>query len=74
MGTSAWCRLMRSASHRTSATAHVAPCSCIQAKNSVLESMLPTWLDFVVWGHEHECKILPEVGSESADSPTLAYA
>lgn len=21
-----------------------------------MENMLPTWLDLVIWGHEHECK------------------
>lgn len=29
-------------------------------KSAVHESMLPTFLDLVVWGHEHECKIVPE--------------
>ncbi len=28
-------------------------------KNCVHESFLPEWLDLVVWGHEHECKIEP---------------
>lgn len=27
-----------------------------QAKNAVPESTLPDFLDFVVWGHEHECR------------------
>ena len=29
------------------------------AKNCVLESMLPDFLDMVIWGHEHECIIDP---------------
>ncbi len=33
------------------------------SKNCVHESMIPEWMDFVVWGHEHECLIHP---SESA--------
>jgi double-strand break repair protein MRE11 len=33
------------------------------AKNCVQESMIPQWMDLVVWGHEHECLINP---SESA--------
>ena len=32
-------------------------------KNCVHESMIPEWIDLVVWGHEHECLITP---SESA--------
>jgi hypothetical protein len=28
-------------------------------KNSIKESMLPSWLDLVIWGHEHECKVDP---------------
>ncbi len=32
-------------------------------KNCVHESMIPEWMDLVVWGHEHECLIHP---SESA--------
>ncbi len=32
-----------------------------QSKNSVQESHLPAFLDVVVWGHEHECKPVPEV-------------
>jgi double-strand break repair protein MRE11 len=29
-------------------------------KNCVHESMIPEWMDLVVWGHEHECCIEPE--------------
>lgn len=29
------------------------------SKNCVHESMIPEWMDFVVWGHEHECLINP---------------
>ena len=32
------------------------------AKNCIHESMIPEFMDFVVWGHEHECDI------EAADS------
>jgi double-strand break repair protein MRE11 len=28
------------------------------------ENFLPTFLDLVIWGHEHECKIEPEVNVE----------
>jgi double-strand break repair protein MRE11 len=27
------------------------------SKNCVQESMIPDWMDLVVWGHEHECLI-----------------
>ena len=27
------------------------------SKNCVHESMIPEWMDLVVWGHEHECQI-----------------
>ncbi|KAJ8906656.1 hypothetical protein NDN08_003146 [Rhodosorus marinus] len=30
----------------------------------VTESMLPSWLDFVIWGHEHECRIDLEGGTD----------
>lgn len=30
------------------------------AKNCVHESMIPEWMDLVVWGHEHECLISPQ--------------
>eukprot|EP00559_Dactyliosolen_fragilissimus_P002816 CAMPEP_0184858342 /NCGR_PEP_ID=MMETSP0580-20130426/3463_1 /TAXON_ID=1118495 /ORGANISM="Dactyliosolen fragilissimus" /LENGTH=826 /DNA_ID=CAMNT_0027354451 /DNA_START=320 /DNA_END=2800 /DNA_ORIENTATION=- len=29
------------------------------SKNCVHESMIPEWMDLIVWGHEHECQILP---------------
>lgn len=29
-------------------------------KTYIAEDMLPDFLDFVIWGHEHECRILPE--------------
>ncbi|KAM0717111.1 hypothetical protein Q7P37_006963 [Cladosporium fusiforme] len=28
------------------------------------ESFLPDFLDLVIWGHEHECKIIPETNTE----------
>jgi len=28
-------------------------------KNFIHESMLDNFLDFIIWGHEHECKITP---------------
>ena len=30
-------------------------------KNAINERFLPRFLDFVVWGHEHECLIDPQV-------------
>ena len=33
-------------------------------KNFVSEGMLPTFLDFVVWGHEHACKVEPQPSGE----------
>lgn len=30
-------------------------------KNAIHEAMLDNFLDFVIWGHEHECKITPQV-------------
>jgi len=29
-------------------------------KNCVHESMIPNFMDLVVWGHEHECRIIPD--------------
>jgi len=29
------------------------------SKNCIHESMIPEWMDLVVWGHEHECLIEP---------------
>lgn len=28
-------------------------------KNCIHESMIPEWMDLVVWGHEHQCEIHP---------------
>lgn len=33
-------------------------------KNYVAEEMLPDFLDLVIWGHEHECRISPEWNSQ----------
>ena len=33
-------------------------------KNYISEKMLPPFLDFILWGHEHECLINPEVSEE----------
>lgn len=30
-------------------------------KNAISEHFLPRFLDFIVWGHEHECLIDPQV-------------
>ncbi|KAJ6251159.1 double-strand break repair protein mre11 [Anaeramoeba flamelloides] len=30
-------------------------------KNLVEEEQLPDWLDFVLWGHEHDCQIEPKL-------------
>ena len=30
-------------------------------KNSISERHLPSWMDLVVWGHEHECLIEPQL-------------
>lgn len=35
------------------------------AKNSVSEALLPQWLDFVVWGHEHACRVEPRCSAEA---------
>ena len=32
------------------------------AKNCIYESMIPSFMDLVIWGHEHECIIEPFVG------------
>ena len=29
-------------------------------KSFIAEQMLPYFLNLVIWGHEHECRILPE--------------
>lgn len=55
------------------------------AKNCVHESMIPEWMDLVVWGHEHECLITPseslvgtfritQPGSSVATSLTMGEA
>ncbi|PKK77355.1 double-strand break repair protein MRE11, partial [Rhizophagus irregularis] len=33
-------------------------------KNYIPENMLPEFLDIVFWGHEHDCRILPETNSQ----------
>lgn len=30
-------------------------------KNAINEKFLPRFLDFIVWGHEHECLVDPQV-------------
>lgn len=47
------------------------------AKNCVQETMIPEWMDFVVWGHEHECVILPNestVGTFRISQPGSSVA
>lgn len=34
------------------------------SKNAVSEKLLPPWLHFVVWGHEHACKVEPQISAE----------
>lgn len=34
-------------------------------KNAINEHFLPRFLDFIVWGHEHECLVDPLVASFS---------
>lgn len=29
-------------------------------KNYIPEEILPSFLDFVLWGHEHDCRVIPE--------------
>ena len=29
-------------------------------RNNIQESALPNYLDLIVWGHEHKCRIEPE--------------
>ena len=29
------------------------------SKNAISDRYLPSWLDYVVWGHEHECLVEP---------------
>lgn len=33
-------------------------------KNAINEHFLPRFLDFIVWGHEHECLVDPQVPLE----------
>ena len=33
-------------------------------KNSISESMLRGFFDVVIWGHEHECKVVPQKSAE----------
>ncbi|KAL7461780.1 hypothetical protein ACHAXS_002186 [Conticribra weissflogii] len=47
------------------------------AKNCVHESMIPEWMDLVVWGHEHECLITPSeslVGTFRISQPGSSVA
>lgn len=38
-------------------------------KNAINEHFLPRFLDFIVWGHEHECLVDPLVASLSLSLP-----
>uniref|UniRef100_A0A7S4MXX5 Mre11 DNA-binding domain-containing protein n=1 Tax=Odontella aurita TaxID=265563 RepID=A0A7S4MXX5_9STRA len=47
------------------------------SKNCVHESMIPEYMDLVVWGHEHECKIEPDesaVGTFRISQPGSSVA
>eukprot|EP01082_Thalassiosira_pseudonana_P015566 g14358.t1 g14358 contig9:1664367-1666563(-) len=47
------------------------------SKNCVHESMIPEWMDLVVWGHEHECLITPQeslVGTFRISQPGSSVA
>ncbi|KAL7540354.1 hypothetical protein ACHAWF_013116 [Thalassiosira exigua] len=47
------------------------------SKNCVHESMIPEWMDLVVWGHEHECNIEPQeslVGTFRVTQPGSSVA
>jgi double-strand break repair protein MRE11 len=47
------------------------------SKNCVHESMIPEWMDLVVWGHEHECNIEPSeslVGTFRVTQPGSSVA
>lgn len=37
-------------------------------KNFIPESMIPGFIRLVIWGHEHDCKIIPE---EIVDTTTF---
>lgn len=42
------------------------------AKNFVQEKDIPGWLDFVVWGHEHECAIGPTPNTEAGGNTVIS--
>lgn len=47
------------------------------SKNCVHETMIPEWMDLVVWGHEHECLIEPSesvVGTFRISQPGSSVA
>lgn len=47
------------------------------SKNCVHESMIPEWMDLVVWGHEHECLVNPQeslVGTFRISQPGSSVA
>ena len=33
-------------------------------KNCISEGFLPDFLDLIIWGHEHECRIEPELNTQ----------
>ncbi|CAM9463781.1 unnamed protein product [Phaeothamnion confervicola] len=35
-------------------------------KNCVHESMIPEWMDLIIWGHEHECRVRIHNGPEES--------
>lgn len=37
-------------------------------KNAVNETFLAGFLDFVIWGHEHECLVEPQVLADASQS------
>ena len=46
-------------------------------KNCIKESMIPEWMDFVIFGHEHECQIEPQesvVGTFRVSQPGSSVA
>ena len=32
----------------------------VAMKGYIKESLLPNCMDLVIWGHEHDCRIIPE--------------
>lgn len=45
--------------------------------STMIESMIPEWMDLVVWGHEHECLITPQeslVGTFRISQPGSSVA